>query len=65
VATTFTKYPFFSRSQGNAAYYIGAGLLAVARRSSGSSDAVCKCRSYKTAYEKDERNDYQQEEHKL
>jgi hypothetical protein len=64
--TTLTKYPIFSRFQSDAARYIRAGLLAVAGRRSGScSDAVCKCRSHKTANEKDERNNYQQEEHKL
>jgi hypothetical protein len=59
--TTFTKYPFFSSSQGNAAYYIGAGLLAVASGGGSSSgDAVSKSCGYKTTYEKDERNDHQQ-----
>jgi hypothetical protein len=61
--TTFTKYSFFSRSQGNAAYYVDrARLLTVARSGGGSSggDAVSKSRSYKTNYEKDERNEYQQ-----
>jgi hypothetical protein len=60
--TTFTKYSFFSGSQGNAAYYVGrARLLTVARSVGGSGgDTVSKSRSYKTNYEKDERNEYQQ-----
>jgi hypothetical protein len=64
--TTLTKYSILSRFQSDAACYISDGLMAVGGRRSGScSDAVCKCRSHETAYEKDERNNYQQEEHKL
>jgi hypothetical protein len=60
--TTFTKYSFFSRSQGNAAYYVSRARLLIVARSVGGSggDAVSKSRSYKTNYEKDECNEYQQ-----
>jgi hypothetical protein len=54
--TTFSKHSIFA-SLHYRTNCRGTGLLAVA------IDAVCERRGHKAGYEKDQRDDYQQEEH--
>jgi len=51
------EYPFFT-SLHNYATNLRASLLVATR-----VDAVCECRGYKAGYEKNQRNDYQQEKY--
>jgi hypothetical protein len=51
----FAKHPLFARS-----HYCAAGLRSGLLGAAGV-DAVCERRGHKAGYEKDQRNDYQQE----
>jgi hypothetical protein len=55
--TTFFKHSVFASLHDSAACR-GTGLLAFA-----GVDAVCERRGHKACYEKNQRDDYQQEEH--